>query len=65
MTTKNLAGGKYMKHKKGYALFIAMVLMTIIGVVVTGSLTVNAATTMEKKMYTLENPTWLRAEGFS
>ncbi|MBC2326379.1 hypothetical protein [Listeria booriae] len=54
-----------MKHKKGYALFIAMVLMTIIGVVVTGSLTVNAATTMEKKMYTLENPTWLRAEGFS
>ncbi|MBC1800813.1 putative mucin/carbohydrate-binding domain-containing protein [Listeria booriae] len=54
-----------MKNKKGYALFIAMVLMTIIGVVVTGSLKVNAATTMEKKMYTLENPTWLRAEGFS
>ncbi|MBC2169891.1 putative mucin/carbohydrate-binding domain-containing protein [Listeria booriae] len=51
--------------KKGYTLFIAMLLMTIIGVVVTGSLKVNAATTMEKKMYSLEDPTWLRAQGLS
>ncbi|MBC2305334.1 putative mucin/carbohydrate-binding domain-containing protein [Listeria booriae] len=54
-----------MKNKKGYVLFIAMLLMTIIGVVFTGSLRVDAATTMEKKMYTLENPTWFRAQGLS
>ncbi|MBC6135593.1 hypothetical protein HB825_12185 [Listeria booriae] len=54
-----------MKNKKGYALCIAMLLMTIIGIVFTGSLRVDAATTMEKKMYTLENPTWLRAQGLS
>ncbi|MBC2368288.1 enhancing factor (viral) [Listeria booriae] len=54
-----------MKNKKGYGLFIAMLLMTIIGIVVTGSLKVNAATTMEKKMYAMENPTWLRAQGLS
>ncbi|MBC1317441.1 putative mucin/carbohydrate-binding domain-containing protein [Listeria booriae] len=54
-----------MKNKKGYGLFIAMLLMTIIGIVVTGSPKVNAATTMEKKMYAMENPTWLRAQGLS
>ncbi|MBC1402948.1 enhancing factor (viral) [Listeria booriae] len=54
-----------MKNKKGYALFITMLLMTIIGVVFAGSLRVDAATTMEKKMYTLENPTWFRAQGLS
>ncbi|MBC1372512.1 enhancing factor (viral) [Listeria booriae] len=53
-----------MKKKRGYVLFIATFLMIVIGIIVTGNLKVSAAT-MEKKMYTLENPTWLRAQGLS
>ncbi|MBC1800812.1 toxin Cry1Ac domain D-VI-related protein [Listeria booriae] len=54
-----------MKNKKGYALFIAMLLMTIISIVLTGSPKASAAMTMEKELYTLENPTWMQKQGLS
>ncbi|MBC1649144.1 hypothetical protein HCJ13_02920 [Listeria booriae] len=55
-----------MIRKKGNILWFTALLLTILIVVFTGKIQVNAEmTTMEKKLYTLEYPSWMEAQGLS
>ncbi|MBC1605494.1 hypothetical protein HCJ39_12300 [Listeria rocourtiae] len=45
---------------------VALIFMTaVLSIVTTLGLKVDAATIVEKKLYTLENPTWMRTQGLS
>ncbi|MBC6305622.1 putative mucin/carbohydrate-binding domain-containing protein [Listeria booriae] len=55
-----------MIRKKGNILWFTALLLTILIVAFTGKIQVNAEmTTMEKKLYTLEYPSWMEAQGLS
>ncbi|MBC1984953.1 putative mucin/carbohydrate-binding domain-containing protein [Listeria booriae] len=55
-----------MINKKGNILWLTALLLTVLIVAFTGRTQVNAeVTTMEKKLYTLEYPSWMAAQGLS
>ncbi|MBC1500140.1 enhancing factor (viral) [Listeria weihenstephanensis] len=46
-------------------IILAVFLIAVVGIFSAGGLKVGAATVKEKKLYTLENPTWMRTQGLS
>ncbi|WP_260448680.1 putative mucin/carbohydrate-binding domain-containing protein [Listeria grandensis] len=54
-----------MKSNKIKTIIATIFLIAVVSIFATSGLKVDAATTMEKKLYTLENPTWMRKQGLS